>query len=124
MPISDQHLLIVSVSQISSSQAFKFTFMLNDKKIEGFLINQEGRFFAYINRCRHMGITLDWDTDDFFTKERDALICKTHGAIYHPETGECSGGPCTGKSLHSLPLVIGSGKIYLDLAKTRVLYAD
>lgn len=124
MSLSDRHLLIGSVSQLLPSQSFKFTFNLNDKKIEGFVINERGRFLAYINRCRHMGITLDWDTNDFYTKEHDALICKTHGATYHPETGECTGGPCPGKSLYSLPLLIQSDQIYLDLAKTIALYAD
>lgn len=124
MSTSDRHLLIVSSSDLAPSESYKFTFMLNDKKLEGFVINEKGQFFAYINRCRHMGITLDWDTNEFFTQDKDLLICKTHGATYRPETGMCAGGPCTGKSLYSLPLVIQSDKIFLDLAKTTELYAD
>jgi nitrite reductase/ring-hydroxylating ferredoxin subunit len=124
MLMSKRQLYLSSSSEISSGQAFKFKFNINDRKLEGFLINEKGQYFAYINRCRHMGITLDWDTNDFYTVEKDAIICKTHGATYRPSTGECTHGPCLGKSLYSLPLLIQSDQIFLDLEKTEELYSD
>ncbi|MBI1823747.1 MAG: Rieske (2Fe-2S) protein [Nitrospirae bacterium] len=122
--MSERELLIVSTEAILPSHSFKFTFDLNEKKCEGFVINEKGHYYGYINRCRHMGITLDWDTNEFYTPGKSELICKTHGATYQPETGECTGGPCKGKSLFPLPLSIRSNSIYLDLATATELYAD
>jgi nitrite reductase/ring-hydroxylating ferredoxin subunit len=124
MSTSDQELFVASTSQILPSHSFKFSFDLKEKKLECFVINEKGHFFGYINRCRHMGITLDWDTNDFYSLGKDSLICKTHGATYHPETGVCVSGPCIGKSLYSLPLSVKGESIFLDLAKALALYAD
>ena len=124
MFISERHLYIGSPSEIGPSESLGFHFILKAKKLEGFVINQKGQYFAYLNRCRHMGITLDWDTNEFYTTEKDSLICKTHGAIYEPATGECIKGPCLGKSLYPLPISVKSDQILLDLEKTEVLYAD
>lgn len=124
MFISERHLNIGSPSQIAPSESLAFYFDLNSKRIEGFVINQQGQYFAYMNRCRHMGITLDWDTHEFYTPDKESLICKTHGALYDPATGECIKGPCLGKSLHPLPISIQSDQILLDLKKTEELYSD
>jgi nitrite reductase/ring-hydroxylating ferredoxin subunit len=37
--------------------------------------------------------------------ERRLLICATHGALYHPDTGRCAGGPCRGGTLVPLAVV-------------------
>ena len=47
---------------------------------------------AYKNRCAHMSLTLDLDDNDFFTIDYQALICKTHGAIF-PKTESAFAGP-------------------------------
>ncbi|MHB8483905.1 MAG: Rieske (2Fe-2S) protein [Nitrospiria bacterium] len=108
--------------QVKPSRSAKFSFLLDGQKLEGFVVNENGKFLAYVNKCRHMGVTLDWDSNEFYTKEKDLLICKTHGATYTPGTGECAGGPCSGKSLFSLPLVRKSGQLFLDMDQVRLLY--
>ena len=117
-------LLLFQEDQIHPSRSAKFSFSLNGQKVEGFIVNENGKFLAYVNKCRHMGITLDWDSNEFYTKEKDFLICKTHGAAYRPGTGECAGGPCAGKSLFSLPLVQKSGLLFLDMDQVLLLYGE
>ena len=65
-PISmDKNLLFLFADhQIQPSRSAKFSFPLGGQKLEGFLVNQSGKFFAYLNKCRHLGITLDWDTNE------------------------------------------------------------
>jgi nitrite reductase/ring-hydroxylating ferredoxin subunit len=123
MPVEKKLLFLISAGELLPFSSFKFSFTLDGQKQEGFVINENGGYYAYVNKCRHMGITLDWDTNDFYTPDQKRLICKTHGATYHPETGECAGGPCLGKSLFPLPLVQDSGRLLLDLAKTAQLYS-
>ena len=38
------------------------------------------------------------------TEDGRALICSTHGALYEPDTGLCTAGPCAGDRLTPLPL--------------------
>ena len=42
--------------------------------------------YAYVNRCAHVPIELDWVQGEFFDFSGLYLICSTHGATYLPET--------------------------------------
>ena len=69
---------------------------------------------AYVNRCTHLMLELDWEPGEVFDLDGEYLICANHGALYEPETGACAGGPCNGVGLESLTVVETDGKIYLD----------
>ena len=69
---------------------------------------------AYINRCAHLMLELDWEPGEVFDLDREYLICANHGALYNPETGACAAGPCNGIGLESLTVVETDGKVYLD----------
>ena len=34
------------------------------------------------------------------------FYCSTHGALYEPDTGRCTAGPCVGDRLTPLPLAV------------------
>ena len=74
--------------------------------MSGFVVNFDGRYHAYVNRCAHVGTPLDLWQNEFLTEDGRALICSTHGAIYEPATGLCTAGPCVGDRLTSLPLAV------------------
>ena len=61
-----------------------------------FAVRFEGRVHAYLNRCTHVAMELDWQPNQFFDDSGQWLLCSTHGAAYLPATGECAGGPCKG----------------------------
>lgn len=81
---------------------------------ECFLINLGGEFHAYVNRCRHVPLPLDWVDNQFFTDDHRYLMCQTHGALYLPESGLCVSGPgeSCGKALFRIPLEIERGQVY------------
>jgi len=60
-----------------------------------------------------MALTLDLEDNDFFTIDYRALICKTHGAMYQPDTGFCFAGPCYAESLEALQLEVRDGHVVL-----------
>jgi nitrite reductase/ring-hydroxylating ferredoxin subunit len=62
----------------------------------GFAVRFEGAPHAYLNRCSHVAMELDWQPNHVFEASRRWLICASHGAQYDPSTGECAGGPCRG----------------------------
>ena len=80
-----------------------------------FVVRYDGEPRAYLNRCAHVPVELDWSEGQFFDYSGLYLICATHGALYAPETGACLGGPCKGGRLQKLTVVERDGAVYLQL---------
>ncbi len=78
-----------------------------------FAVRFRGRVYAYINRCAHVPVELDWTDGDFFDYSKLYLICATHGAMYLPESGLCVQGPCPGKRLQPVPVEERDGQVLL-----------
>lgn len=76
-----------------------------------FSIRFGGVVHAYLNRCAHVPIELDWTDGVFFDTSGSFLMCATHGALYSPSSGNCLGGPCNGKGLHKIQVVEKDGWI-------------
>jgi nitrite reductase/ring-hydroxylating ferredoxin subunit len=101
-----------NIAELAHGTSKKFTLRCAGNIIEAMLINYEGEVFAYLNRCRHIALSLDWVDNQFFTEDKRYLICANHGATYEPRTGECIWGPCAGASLQEVPLEIEDGNIF------------
>lgn len=102
---------IARAGELAHGMTKKFRLRCHGKVIEGFLLNSGGNLFAYVNRCRHLSISLDWVDNRFFTEDNRYVICANHGALYEPATGECVWGPCFGAFLEAVPLEVSGGKI-------------
>lgn len=76
--------------------AVPFDVVFEGQTCRGFAVRFEGRPHAYLNRCTHVAMEMDYQPDRFFDDSGQWLLCATHGAAYHPETGACAGGPCRG----------------------------
>lgn len=63
-----------------------------------FAIRYRGLPHAYLNRCAHVAMEMDWQPDRFFDDTGRWLLCATHGAVYEPDTGACKGGALPGRS--------------------------
>jgi nitrite reductase/ring-hydroxylating ferredoxin subunit len=74
------------------------------RTVSGFLVNHDGDYHAYVNRCPHTGTPLDTWPNEFFSEDRRHLICSTHGAVFAPGSGLCVEGPCPGARLERLRL--------------------
>ncbi|MSP40302.1 MAG: Rieske (2Fe-2S) protein [Deltaproteobacteria bacterium] len=107
--------LVAAVGELEHGTSKKFTMRRAGRDLEGLLVNYHGDHFAYINRCPHTGITLDWVNNQFFSSDNRYLMCATHGAVFEPPSGECVWGPCVGLSLQSMPIEIDDGQIYARL---------
>ena len=85
-----------------------------DETLPAFLVRYNGVAYAYLNRCAHVAMELDWQPGKFFTQDKSALICASHDAQYLPDTGECISGPCPrGAMLVKLEIEERQGKIFL-----------
>ena len=86
-------------------------FDLDDQSI--FVVNQAGEFYAYRNRCPHLGVRLEWLPDRFLEQQSELIICATHGALFLIESGECISGPCHGQALQAVDIALYNDHIYL-----------
>lgn len=78
----------------------------------GFVIRYDKTVYAYLNRCAHVPIELDWNEGEFFESSGLYLMCSTHGALYTPDTGRCAGGPCRGGRLRSISVFETEGQVF------------
>ena len=97
---------IARTTELAPGTTKKFLLTCDGQEIEGFVLNLGGAFHAWVNRCRHVPMGLDWVENQFFTEDGQFLQCATHGAYYLPDTGECIAGPPCGKSLVRVPITI------------------
>ncbi len=80
-----------------------------------FAVRHRGRVRAYLNRCSHVPVELDWQPGKFLDSSGLYLICATHGALYDPRDGRCVGGPCSGRPLASLAVHEQSGSVLVAM---------
>jgi nitrite reductase/ring-hydroxylating ferredoxin subunit len=78
----------------------------------GFVVRYNGVPRAYLNRCAHVAMELDWTEGEFFESSGLYLMCATHGAVYDPETGKCAGGPCRGGRLRPISVDEHDGRVF------------
>jgi nitrite reductase/ring-hydroxylating ferredoxin subunit len=76
-----------------------------------FAIRFDGLAYAYLNRCAHMPMEMDFQPNQFFDSTAAWLICATHGALYAPQTGRCQSGPCR-SGLVKIELSEADGALY------------
>jgi nitrite reductase/ring-hydroxylating ferredoxin subunit len=76
---------------------------------------------AYMNRCGHIPVELDWEDGRFLDYAGEVIICSTHGARYDPLTGACLGGRCAGRGLVPVPLDIIEEDIFLGRSWTTIM---
>ncbi len=84
--------------------------------LQAFAVRYDGRVHAWLNRCAHVAVELDWIPGKFFDASGLLLICATHGALYEPDTGRCVGGPCHGSALVRVAVREHDGIIWADPA--------
>jgi nitrite reductase/ring-hydroxylating ferredoxin subunit len=81
---------------VEGGAAVPFDVRYAGQTCRAFAIRWHQRPHAYLNRCAHVAMELDWQPNRFFDDSGRWLLCATHGAAYEPDTGACAGGPCRG----------------------------
>jgi nitrite reductase/ring-hydroxylating ferredoxin subunit len=105
-------LICESGQVVEGGKGVRFPVMAFGDAATGFVVRYDGKPYAYLNRCAHVPIELDWFEGEFFESSGLYLMCSTHGAIYVPESGRCAGGPCKGGKLRPIAVHEVDDKIY------------
>ena len=107
----DLHPLCNSTDLVDGGRAVPFDVIHAGLTCRAFAVRYQGRAQAYLNRCSHVAMELDWQPNRFFDETGRWLVCATHGATYAPDTGACQGGPCRG-GLIKVELVERGGVVF------------
>lgn len=95
---------VPGVSRLAHGQSTRFVFQRSQLSEEGFVLRWGEALYAFANSCPHWSVDLDFGTGDFYDVALDRIVCRNHGALFHPQTGFCEWGPCTGHSLERFEL--------------------
>lgn len=88
--------LCASSELLDSGLAVPFDVVYQGHNCRAFAIRYQGQVHAYLNQCSHVQMEMDFQPDRFFDLTGHWLVCATHGALYRPDSGACSAGPCRG----------------------------
>lgn len=106
-------MICASSDLVDAGPGVRFETRVQGEPAAAFAVRHEGKVHAYLNRCAHIAMELDWLPGAFFDAEGRDLICSTHGAVYSASSGKCLGGPCAGGSLVKLAVEERDGVILL-----------
>lgn len=99
-----QTIRVVGAALLEQGKSVRFNFQRGKLPEEGFVLRWSDALYAFANSCPHWSVDLDYGTGDFYDVALDRIVCRNHGALFHPQTGFCEWGPCTGHSLERFAL--------------------
>lgn len=99
---------------VDGGKGVRFPVTASGEDAVAFVVRYGGRPHAYLNRCAHVPMELDWNPGEFFESGGRYLMCATHGALYEPDTGRCAGGPCRNGRLKPVRVTEREGKIFWE----------
>ena len=104
--------LCASAELAERGRAFVWDVMEWQRPARAFALRHEGQVRAYMNRCLHVPVEMDWQPGEFLDLERRHIICSVHGALYDPASGRCVGGPGGRGRLAAIRTEERDGQVY------------
>ncbi|AMR82056.1 Rieske (2Fe-2S) protein [Cupriavidus nantongensis] len=75
------------------------------------VVRRGQRAWAYLNRCPHFSVCLDYEPGDVLTYDAQVLMCAHHSALFRFEDGHCIEGPCAGAALTPVAVQVVDGEV-------------
>lgn len=81
-----------------------------------FVVRKGPLLRAWRNACPHIdGAPMAWKKDAYLSADGSSIMCYAHGATFDIATGVCLRGPCEGRALTPIPLVVEpDGRLRID----------
>ena len=113
--MSDTEIFICAADQVQEGgKGVRFPVTAGGEDCTAFVVRFAQQPRAYLNRCAHVPMELDWNEGEFFESSGEYLMCATYGALYEPATGRCAGGPCRGCKLHPLTVTEHDNQLFWE----------
>lgn len=108
----NERMICASGALAEAGHGVRFEIEYYGRPAPAFAVRYGGQVHAYLNRCGHIPMELDWTEGEFFDDAKRDLLCSTHGALYDTRSGRCMGGPCKNTPLVKLDVIERAGLIY------------
>jgi nitrite reductase/ring-hydroxylating ferredoxin subunit len=105
-PSGPQTIVVSGAARLKDGESTRFSFRRGKLPEEGFVLRYQSALYAFANSCPHWSVDLDYGMGDFYDVALDRIVCKNHGALFHPQTGFCEWGPCAGHSLERFEIAL------------------
>jgi nitrite reductase/ring-hydroxylating ferredoxin subunit len=92
-------------------RALLFDVLLWGQPARAFVLRHDGALRAYVNRCAHVPVEMDWQPGEFLDHDKRFIVCSIHGASYEPTQGRCVGGPCGRSKLIAVDVAEQDGQV-------------
>ena len=107
--------ITVPLAKLSPSTPVHFGFERDGETLGGFLILHDSQVYAYVNRCPHITVSLDFGDGHLMDPSGKFIQCQVHGAQFLPESGDCFWGPPLGEKLEALPLTVSATHAFVEV---------
>lgn len=82
------------------------------------IISRKGsNYYGFENACPHQGQQLGAGGAEVMDDEGNFLVCRHHGAQFDIDSGQCFSGPCQGKALTTIAIVVDDGDVCITGVK-------
>jgi nitrite reductase/ring-hydroxylating ferredoxin subunit len=98
--------VLCRIDDVAEGEAKSFIIGEGKDRRDIVVVRKAGRFFAYENSCPHQAMPLETFPDKFLNEDGSLFVCSTHGARFRVEDGYCISGPCEGKSLRHVVIIV------------------
>ena len=104
--------LLCHLSELPEHGGKELLFTDGASRLSLIVQRHQGQIVVFENSCPHAGTPLNLVGDRFMNLSEEQLICRTHGALFCPESGLCTAGPCKGQYLRKVQTKIQGGGLY------------
>ena len=102
---------LIALEDLADPDSRGFDFGEGRELFQMFVVRRGARLEGWLNRCPHAGHPMDFPPDQFFSLDRTRLRCASHGAEFDFDSGACVAGPCLGRSLLPVPVILEDGVV-------------
>jgi nitrite reductase/ring-hydroxylating ferredoxin subunit len=105
--------VLCRLSDLDATGCREFRLGRGDWPLRCFVVKSPAGVRAYVNRCAHLRLPLNYMPDRFLNYDDSMVQCSVHGALYDRNNGYCVAGPCAGASLAAVPIQLRGDLVLL-----------
>lgn len=108
----DEARRIVAAEEVPADSTLLFTVRDGFDLVEAILVRLDDEIAAWKNYCQHW-TDVRLDKGSGATLRNGEVLCGRHGALFEPDTGRCTYGPCEGAYLDEVEVAVEEDTVFL-----------
>ena len=104
--------VLASTRGVAEGACIRFRILLDGVDTPAFAVRTPLGWRAYVDRCRHLPLTLDPGSSGLSRDGGRTLVCMRHDAHYDATSGACRSGACEGRALTALAVEMRGAELW------------